>query len=272
MRVENQPRILKMETIPNKLRYIKYPPKELFYQGDLELLKKPNVAIVGTRKPNQYSRRVAYNLANQLSKNGFVVVSGGALGIDIIAHKGAFPNTISIMANSLDIIYPKTNQEIIQKMSKESLLISESEKGVSAHPKRFIHRNRLIVGLADVVVVVEADKNSGSSQTMRIAKESKKELYVLPHRLDESLATNEYLEKGYAKAIYNIDNFVENLKVKFGIENKFADKDSSLDEFSIFCKTSPTYEEAFNRFGDILFEKELNGEIEIVNGIIILKE
>lgn len=271
MEVEKIQKILRMEKVPDKLRYIKYPPKELFYQGDLNFLEKPKVAIIGTRKPNQYSRRVTYSLANQLSKNGFIVVSGGALGTDITAHKGAFPNTISIMANSLDIIYPKTNWELIKKMSIDSLLISESEKETPAHPKRFIHRNRLIVGLSDIVVVIEADKNSGSSQTMRIAKESGKEIYVLPHHIDESLATNEYLEKGYAKAIYSVDNFIENMRLKFKIEKTVLENNIELDEFSLFCKTSPTYEEAFKRFGDILFEKELNGEIEIVNGVIILQ-
>lgn len=263
--------ILKMDNIPKKLKKIKYPPKHLFYQGDLELLEKPKVAIVGTRKPIQYSQIITYRLASQLSQSGFVVVSGGALGTDIIAHKGAFPNTISIMANSLDIIYPKSNRDMIEKMAQESLLISESENNVSAHPKRFIHRNRLIVGLSDIVIVIEADKNSGSSQTMRIAKESNKKIYLIPHRLNESLATNEYLEKGYGTPIYDIDLFIENLQKEYQIEKEVDEVKKELDEFTLFCRKSPTYEEAFQKFGSLLFEKELLGEIEVLNGRIVLK-
>lgn len=266
--IQDEIPILKMETIPKELQKIKYPPKELFYQGRLELLDKPKIAIVGTRRPNQYSRRVTYILASQLSKLGIVVVSGGAIGTDIIAHRGAFPNTISVMANSLDIVYPKSNRDMIQKMAIESLLISESERGVTAHPKRFIHRNRLIIGLSDIVIVIEADKNSGSARNLKIAEETRKPLYVLPHRLDESLATNEYLEQGKAKAIYNIDHFLDEVVERFQVSKV---EKVEKDEFMEFCKNSPTYEEAFQKFGDVLFEKELYGEVEIINGRVIWK-
>ena len=265
-------KIQKLDSIPKTLLEIKSPPKNLYFQGKLELLKKPKVAIIGTRRPSQYSRNIAYSLANQLSKNGFVIVSGGAMGTDILAHKGAFPNTISIMANSLDIIYPKTNSGIIKDMAKESLLISEYEKEISAHPKRFIFRNRLIVGIADILIVVEADKKSGSSQTMRIALEMKKDIYVIPHQIDLSLETNSYLESGKAKGIYNIKNFVENMKILFDIKNlEESEEKKPMDQVLDFCKSSPSYEEAFLKFGNKLFEYELNGDIEIINGSVIVK-
>ena len=263
--------IQKLDIIPKNLLEIKSPPKELYFQGDLELLSKPKIAIVGTRKPSQYSRNITYSLANQLSKNGFVIVSGGAMGTDILAHKGAFPNTISIMANSLDIIYPKTNSEMIKTMAKDSLLISEYKEGISAHPKKFIHRNRLIVGIADIVIIIEADLKSGSAQTMRIATEMKKDIYVLPHRIGESFETNNYLENGKAQAIYSIENFVENMKTLFGVEKREDSSSKKLDSVLEFCKNSPTYEEAFLKFGNTLFEYELNEEIEIINNIVIVK-
>ena len=264
--------IKKLDIIPKVLLEIKSPPKELYFQGNLGLLEKPIIAIIGTRRPSQYSRNTTYILANKLSKSGFVIVSGGAMGTDILAHKGSFPSTISIMANSLDIIYPKTNSETIKDMAKNSLLISEYSENISAHPKRFIHRNRLIIGLADIVIVIEADQKSGSSQSMRIAKEMNKEIYVLPHRVGESLETNNYLETGTAKAIYNIDNFVENMKDLFGVESEEIKSKISKNSDSIleFCKSSPTYEEAFRKFGDALFEYELNGDIEIINGSVIV--
>ena len=269
--------IQKLDIIPNSLLNIKSSPKELFFLGNMELLSKPKIAIVGTRRPSQYSKNFIYSLANKLSKNGFVVVSGGAIGTDILAHQSSFPDTISVMANSLDIIYPKTNSEMIRAMSKDALLISESRENVPAHPKKFIHRNRLIVGLADILIVIEADKKSGSSQTMRIAMEMGKKIYVLPHRIGESLETNSYLENGQAQGIYDIDNFIDNLKSLYGLDCKddqgkmIQPEKKEFDSVLDFCKTSPTYEEAFAKFGDTLFEYELNGDIEVVNGFVILK-
>jgi DNA processing protein len=260
--------IYRVQEIPESLKSLKNPPKELFYQGDLGLLTLPKVAIIGTRRPNQYSRQTTYQLANMLSKIGVAVVSGGALGTDITAHRGAFPKTISIMANSLDYIYPKTNSETIVEMSKSSLLLSESERGVPAHSKRFIHRNRLIVGLSEIVVVAEADINSGSSYTMDMARRLGKEIYVLPHRINDSLATNLYLSKGYAKAIYNLDEFIGSVKERFDLNS--VEEQKSSDEIIEFCLTNPTYEDAFQRFGDRLFERELDGDIEIVNGIVVV--
>ena len=264
--------IKKLDNIPKNLLNIKKPPKELYFQGNLELLKKPKIAIVGARKASQYSRNFTLSLSSRLSKAGFVVVSGGALGIDILAHEGSFPNTIGIMANSLDYIYPKTNEKLIKKMAEESLLLSEYFKGITAHPKRFIHRNRLIITLADIVVVVEADLNSGSSQSIRIALENNKPLFVPPHRVGESLATNILLENGQAKGIFDIDNFIENMKILFETEiaptqnNNYDEVDAVL----LFCQSAPSYEEAFQKFGDKLFEYELEGKIEVKNGTVIV--
>jgi len=266
--------IQKLDIIPKPLLQIKSAPKELYFQGDLELLSKPKIAIIGTRRPSQYSRTFTYLLANQLSKNGFVIVSGGAIGIDVLAHKGAYPETISIMANSLDYIYPKINSQIIRNMAENSLLISEYSKNISANPKRFIHRNRLIIGLADVVIVIEAESKSGSSQSMRIATEMQKDIFVLPHRVGESTETNIYLENGKAQAIYDVDSFVENMKTLFGTEKNEAldlKQPQKADSILEFCKSSPTYEDTFRKFGDLLFEYELNGDIEVINGLVIAK-
>jgi DNA processing protein len=256
--------------IPIYLREVKRAPQELFYSGNLKLLDSPKVAIVGGRRISQYTRNTVYNLSKLLSKRGFVVVSGGAIGTDIIAHRGAFPNTISVMANSLDIIYPKTNKDLILEMEKEALLLSEYEKNVPAHPKRFVHRNRLMVGLADFLIIGEADLKSGTAQTMRIAKEEGKELFFLPHRLGESEETNRYLELGLGKAIYNLESFVDNMATLYGLES-VEEKSKEIDPFLQFCKNSPTYEELFQKFGDKVFEYELDGKIAIRDGRVYLE-
>jgi DNA processing protein len=252
--------------IPESLKKIKSPPKELFYQGDTSLLEKPKVAIVGTRKASQYTKQSILSISRELSKIGIVVVSGGALGTDISAHRGAFPNTISIMANSLDIIYPKTNSDLIKQMAEKSLIISESEFGVPAHPKRFINRNRLIIGISDFVIIGEADSRSGTSQSMRIAREMGKEIFVLSHRMGESAETNLYLKTGWAKGIFNLDNFIDEIKNRYGVKEDLLSIADKEDPFLEFCKTNPTYEELFSKFGDEVFEYELDGKFEVIGG------
>jgi DNA processing protein len=262
--------ILKLSEIPICLQSIKYPPKELFYKGNISLLQKPSVSIVGTRKPMQYTRRVIYTLARDLAKAGIVVVSGGAIGTDILAHEASFPNTIGVMANSLDYIYPKINSKLLTKMSEEALLISEYEKDIPADPRRFIHRNRLIVGLSQVLIVSEADLNSGTFRSMEIAKREGREIFVLPHRLGESLGTQLYLELGIAKQISDIDNFIENISALLGadIQNEATKQDPVLE----FCKDGVEYEVFISEFGDVAFEYELEGKVEIRDGIVYAKK
>jgi len=266
--------ILKLNEIPQNLRNISRPPKELYYVGNRELLNMPKVAIVGTRQPSQYSREVAKTLASALSKNNIAVISGGAFGIDITVHRASLPNTIAVMANSLDYIYPKGNEKDILDIANNGLLISEYEKNVPAHPMKFIGRNRIMVGLSSIVIAIEADIDSGTSQTMRLAREMGRTLYVIPHRLGESMATAQYLSSGHAKLIIDIDEFIANIKMLFGLDqnnniNNFASHELKYsDEVLKFCATNPTYEDAFRKFGEKIFEKELIGEIEILNGII----
>jgi DNA processing protein len=151
-------------------------------------------------------------------------------------------------------------------MAEKSLLISESEFGVPAHPKRFIHRNRLIIGLADFVIIGEAEARSGTSQSMRIAREMKKEIFVLSHRMGESEETNIYLKTGWAKGIYNLESFIEGIRNRYEIEENLFSVAEKEDPFIAFCKTNPTYEELFNKFGDEVFEYELDGKFEVIGG------
>jgi len=116
-----------LEKLPYELEVLKDKPKQLFYKGDLSLLKKRKISIVGTRHPISYTKQLCLKLGNALKKRGVCVISGGAMGVDALAHKSAFPNTIGVMANSLDIIYPKVNYSLLKSMEKESLMLSEYE-------------------------------------------------------------------------------------------------------------------------------------------------
>lgn len=218
----------------------------LFYKGNIELLKKPKIAIVGTRRPSKYSKEITFLLAKKLSKK-FVIISGGALGIDTEAHKGAFPNTIFVSPSSLDIIYPKANESLIKSIEKEALAISEYEKNFSPKKYTFIERNRIIVYLSDFVIIPEANLKSGSMRSFEWAEKFNKKVFVIPQRLNESSGTNYLAKRKLAEVIWDIDEFCESL----GINSN--EKIISLNE-------------ALKTYGSLLYEMELNGEVEIKNG------
>jgi len=245
-----------------ELSAMKSYPKELYFSGDLELLKRKKISIIGSRKPTKYSREMTYKLASNLSKNGVCIVSGGAMGIDAIAHQAAtVNNTISVLPCGVDVRYPSVNKNLLNAIEKEGLLLSQFENRAKARPYTFVLRNELVVALGDVLVVGEAELDSGSMRSIEFALKMKKEIYVFPQRIGESGATNELLQKGLAKAIYDIDEFVA----------QFADlKENPMfsDDFLEYCKTHPTYEEALQRYPTRVFEAELSGEIAIVNAVV----
>ena len=248
----------------SELEAMKKYPKELFYKGDLELLKRPKVSVVGTRRPSAYTRQFTYALSNALAKRGVCVVSGAAMGVDAIAHDGAgASNTIAVVANGLDIKYPAVNKNLIENIEKEGLVISQFKDGFRATGWSFVVRNEVVVALGDILVVTQAEPNSGSMRSVEFAKKMGKQIFVLPHRLGESLGTQELLEKSEAKAIYDVENFASS----FGCA--VAD-DVVKDDFFYFCQKCPSVDEAIQQFGDKVYEAELEGIITIQNGIVRL--
>ncbi|MDF1880373.1 DNA-protecting protein DprA [Sulfurimonas sp. MAG313] len=246
--------------LPSEFDTLKNPPSKIFYKGKTSLLNARKVSIVGARKAYAYSRNMTQTLARELSKRGVSVISGAAMGIDALAHEGAFPNTIAVLANGLDIIYPKVNRNLLAKMAESSLILSEYEDGEKARAYSFVHRNRLVVALGEVLVVAQADLNSGSMRSVEFALEMGKKIYVLPHRMDESQATLKLLDEGKAELITNIKNFAD----------KFGSLHEERDPFLQFCSKSPTYEEVLAFDSNKLFEYELLGKIKVLNGNVFL--
>lgn len=244
-----------------ELEVMKSYPKKLFFSGNLELLKKTKISIVGSRKPSKYSRALTHQLSSSLSKNGICVVSGGAMGIDAIAHKAAGEsNTISVLPCGVNIKYPAINKNLLENIEKDGLLFSQFEEDFRATPWSFVVRNELVVALGDVLVVAEAELNSGSMRSIEFALKMNKEIYVFAHRIGESGATNELLKSGRAKAIYDIEEFV----AKFSTNR--SEVVLKVDDFMDFCRTNPTYDEALKKYPTRIFEAELSGEIVIENG------
>ena len=252
-----------LEKLPDCLSQCKPTVSELFFQGNKALLDNLKVAIVGTRRPSLYTKNMTFALASALKDAGAVVVSGAAMGVDAQAHKGAFPQTIAVMANSLDIQTPAVNKGLIQAMSKDSLCLSEYPQ--STHPTNysFVQRNRIVVGLSDVVVLAEADIKSGTMHSAKFALEQNKPIFVLSHHIGESLGTQQLLEEGKAQAIYSIESFIKQLNLR-------ATEDVEEDELLAFCANQPSYDDVVARFADKLFEYELLGKIKVMNGRVLV--
>ena len=257
--------IKKLDKIPNQLLSIvlsiENPPNELYYVGNLELLRKRMISIVGTRRPMNYTKEITAKLAKELSKRDICIVSGGAMGVDAIAHKNAYPNTIAVMANSLEYFYPKINENMLKNIYQNSLAISEYEKDFKARPYTFVHRNRLVVGLGEALIVTEADENSGSLKSVEFAMQQGKKIYILSHRIGESLGTQNLINKyENLEIIYDISTFISQF------ENSITPtKNDNSDEILKFCANNPSYEEALKKFGSKIYEYELEGKIEIKN-------
>jgi DNA processing protein len=246
--------IKEIETNLKQFKSLKKPPSLLYALGDTSLLKTNMVSIVGTRKPISYTKEQVLRLSKSFSSIGYSVVSGAAMGVDALAHKGAFPNTIAVMANSLDIIYPKVNQNLITDIYKEGLALSEYPNTTKATRYSFVVRNRIVVALGEVLIIAEANLDSGTMRSAEIAKKLGKKIYVLSHRVGQSLGTQKLLEDGDAKLITDIDKFV----------GLFGEVKVDENELSFF-KNTPTVDEALREYGDKLYEFELEGKVEIKN-------
>ncbi len=247
-----------------ELQSMKKYPAEIFYKGNLDLLKRPKVSIVGTRRPSAYTRQFTYALAQALAKRGICVVSGAAMGVDGIAHEGAGEaNTIAVVANGLDIHYPSIHKKIIKNIEEKGLMLSQFNDGFRATGWSFVVRNELVVALGDILIVTEADLNSGSMRSVEYALKMGKKIYVLPQRLGDSLGTNTLLAEGKAETIHDVETFVS----RFG---DVAKEVMEKDDFFYFCQTLPTFDSTVAKFGARVYEAELEGLVTIRDGIVRL--
>lgn len=157
---------------PEKLRKIKNPPKELWICGNKEILKKPIIAIVGSRKCSEYGRKYAREFARVLSKNGMCIISGLAIGIDTIVHESSMNElgkTIAVIASGFNKIMPAENRELADEIiEKGGVVINEVGTYLAENAENYPKRNRILVGLSDAIIVIEAQSRSGSTLTGRM--------------------------------------------------------------------------------------------------------
>lgn len=221
------------ENYPDKLRNIEKPPFVLFYKGNLNL-NMPIIGIVGARKSSAYGRWASYKFAKELTRYNIGIISGLALGIDTEAHKGAISNNhynIGVLGCGLDIYYPKQNKKLMEDVKSMGCIISEFFLGEEPFKNNFRQRNRIISGLSDGIIVIEAGERSGSLITVNYALDQGKEVYALPGNINSfySKGSNKLIRDG-AKILLDVKDILEDLGIDYKI-NSFSNKeDLSKDE------------------------------------------
>lgn len=246
---------------PEKLKSIKNPPKKLYVLGNLPDENKKTVAIVGSRACSDYGNTMAKLIAKTLSQNDIQVISGLALGIDTAAHIGSLETngkTFAVLGCGVNICYPSYNFNIYERiLETNGGIISELEKDKEPLPFNFPLRNRIISGLSDLVIIVEADKKSGALITADYAIEQGKDVFCVPGRLGDrlSLGTNKYIKDG-AYIITEISDILDRLGV---IKDKKIPIDSfNIDNLDYFEKTVfSTLSYEAKHFDEIMAETKL---------------
>ena len=203
---------------PRILKEIYDPPREIYIRGDIEILNKPSLAVVGTRKATDYGIRAAEGIIKNLPP-GFVIVSGLALGIDTVAHRAALNKnipTIAVLGSSIDdqSIYPRENAKLAYEIiAKGGAIISEYESPSPPQKQNFPKRNRIISGLSKAVIVIEAPEKSGALITAKCALEQNREVYALPGSIfsENSRGTNNLIKQG-AHPIISLKEIIEEIE------------------------------------------------------------
>ncbi|GHS90697.1 DNA processing protein DprA [Synergistales bacterium] len=204
---------------PSRLKDLQKPPIGLYIKGSLNEAK-PSVAIVGTRRCSQYGKTVADALGRAMAKVGFQVVSGGAIGIDTVGHRACLAGggaTTAVFGTAIDRVYPAENRELFREIATQGALVSEYPMGTGGESWHFPLRNRIIVGLAGTVVVVESPEDGGSMITARLALDAGREVWAVPGRLSDtsSRGTNALLRDG-ANVLCDIEDFAEKISGYYG--------------------------------------------------------
>ena len=199
---------------PSKLRNIYNPPKQLYILGNYKILNGFSIGIVGTRGCTRYGKEIAKSFGYNLASYGVNVVSGMAIGIDASAHIGTIMGkgkTIAVLGSGFKHIYPKENIDLLNKIIETGgAIVTEYDENEYPMPENFPKRNRIISGLSDGIVVVEAGKRSGSLITVDFALEQGKEVFAVPGNINSkvSIGTNNLIKEG-AKTVTNVLDILE---------------------------------------------------------------
>ena len=215
------------QRFPEHLRKIPDPPRLLYCIGNVDLMRVPGIAIVGTRRCSPYGRWAAGEIAKRISAAGVTVISGMAEGIDSAGHWGCLAmdrdygpenptaKTIAVLGTGIDVCFPKSNAKLYKTIAEKGLIISEYEPGDIGFKSNFPERNRIISGLSKAVVVVEGQLKSGSMITARLALEQGRDVFAVPGNINQpgSMGVNKLIADG-AFPIMDMDRVEETLGIE----------------------------------------------------------
>jgi DNA processing protein len=200
------------EKYPNCLKHLTQPPFVLFYEGNLDLLSRPSISIVGSRHPSDYAVNVLKEGFKYLNPE-LTIVSGGALGIDCLAHQYALNHqmkSIWVCGHGLGRLYPKQHYTLYAHLKKEHLVISEYPSQSEALPQHFIHRNRIVVALSETLLVMSGTLKSGTMHSVKFALDLNKNIITIPHPINDSQGElcNHLIENG-SGLLTNVTEFAK---------------------------------------------------------------
>jgi DNA processing protein len=212
---------------PERLREIFDPPPVMWARGNVELLSRYSIAVVGTRHPTPYGLGMAEMLSRDLAARGLLIISGMARGVDTAAHKGAIAvksPTIAVWGTGIDVIYPKENKPLAEQiLAGGGVIISEQQLGTFPAPQNFPRRNRLLSGISVGVLVVEAGEHSGTRVTARCALEQNRDVFAVPGNATTKNAwgPNTLIKQG-AKLVVTWEDVWEDLPSQARVDLKMA--------------------------------------------------
>jgi DNA processing protein len=221
------------EEYPPLLREIAQPPWVLYVKGNVQLLQEPSIAIVGTRKPTSYGKKMTKQLSEQLVEAGWTIVSGLANGIDGEAHRSTLQQqgkTVAVLGSGVDVVYPKNHRSLYQTMVAQGAVISEMSPGTQPLPGLFPQRNRIISGLAQGTIVVEAAEKSGSLITADFSMEQGRDVFAVPgpSTSNQSIGTLRLIQQG-AKCVIETGDILEEYRHMQPLRRKPLQKEQEED-------------------------------------------
>ncbi|MCX8057247.1 MAG: DNA-processing protein DprA [Ignavibacteria bacterium] len=226
------------EEYPYYLRKIYDPPVYLFIKGNILEEDENAIAVVGTRNPTHYGKKITEKITSELVEQGITIVSGLARGIDTIAHQIAIQNkgrTFAVLGSGLDVIYPAENKKLFYSIIENGCLISEYLFGTKPDAMNFPKRNRIISGLSLGTVIIETDISGGAMLTARYALDQNREVFAIPGNIDvkQSRGTNYLIQTGQAKLITNVNDILEEFGERF-ISKEVKAKEIDTSHLNIF--------------------------------------
>ena len=258
---------------PQKLLEIEEAPQVLYTLGNVDLLNTSSISIIGSRSCSEEGKNIAKKFASELALQGITVISGLAKGIDRAAHEGALEvggNTIAVLGNGFNHIFPKENKGLFKEIADKGLIITEYPVNEKARSEYFLKRNRIVSGLSLGVLVIEAAYRSGTSVTASLAKSQGKEIFCIPHAINDKhgVGTNRLIARG-AKLVTKTKEIID--------EFSFLEYDETKQMTVVRPKVKKEYKKVFDAVGLTPTEKEeicykSKTNIKEVNSILLMLE